>query len=104
MFSATLILRHGGVLERLLGQAEDLVAVVVAALGLEPLAVDEDAAIGQRALAAQRLDQRRLAVAGDAGDADDLAGLDLEVDLVDRGLAVVVVGKEATRARARRRR
>ena len=31
-------------------------------------------------LARQHLDQLGLAVAGDAGDADDLAGVDLEID------------------------
>ena len=57
--------------------------------------MDEDAAIGQRPLAGQHLDQRRLAVAGDAGNADDLAGLDLEIDRLDRRPALVVLGEEA---------
>ena len=46
------------------------------------------------ALAGQHLDQLALAVAGDAGDADDLAGMDLEIDLLQRRQAVVVVGIE----------
>ena len=49
----------------------------------------------RRALAGQHLDQLRLAVAGDAGDADDLAGMDLEVHRLDRRQALVVVGEEA---------
>ena len=35
--------------------------------------------------AGDRLEQLRLAVAGDAGDADDLAGAHLEGDVVDHG-------------------
>ena len=52
------------------------------------------------ALAGQHLDQLRLAVAGDAGDADDLAGMDLEVHRLDRRQALVVVGEQAGELRA----
>ena len=43
----------------------------------------------------ERLDQLVLAVAGDAGDAEDLARADLEVDAVDDLVAAVVLGAEA---------
>jgi len=39
-------------------------------------------------------DQCRLAVAGDPGDADDLAAFDLKVDRFDRWHAVVVIGQK----------
>ena len=71
-----------------------------AALRLERLAVDEDAAVGQRPLAGQHLDQRALAVARNAGDADDLAGLDLEVDRVDRAAGLRCPRRRGRRARA----
>ena len=45
---------------------------------------------GRAADAGERLEQLRLAVAGDAGDADDLAGADVEADAFDRGDALVV--------------
>ena len=50
------------------------------------LAVDRDAAAGDRQRAGQRRDQLALAVARDAGDADDLAGLHVQVETVDRTL------------------
>ena len=53
--------------------------------------VERDAAALRRAHAAQRLDELALAVALDAGDADDLAGPHLEVEAVDGGVAAVVV-------------
>ncbi len=43
----------------------------------------------------QRLDQLGLAVALDAGDADDLAGVDGEVDAVDRDLVALVEDGQA---------
>ena len=46
----------------------------------------------------------RLAVAGDAGDADDLAGVDLQVDRVERRQPVVVLGEEAGELEHDRRR
>ncbi len=45
---------------------------------------------GGVAQAGQRLDQLRLAVALDAGDADHLARMDGQVDAVDGNLAAVV--------------
>ena len=53
------------------------------------LAVERDRTADRLAQPDDRLDQLVLAVAGDAGDAEDLAGADLEVDaaddLADRG-------------------
>ena len=46
------------------------------------------------ALAGQRLDQLALAVARDARDADDLAGADLERQILDRELADIVGDRE----------
>ena len=48
-------------------------------------ALDRDATLGDRPDAAQRLQQLRLAVAGDARDADDLAAADLEADALHAG-------------------
>ena len=50
--------------------------------------------------AGERLQQLGLAVAGDAGDADDLAGADLEADALDPRHAAVVVDREVARPRA----
>ena len=49
---------------------------------------------GRLAQADDRLDELVLAVAGDAGDAEDLAGPDLEVDAAD-GLVAAVVARRA---------
>ena len=55
------------------------------------LAVERDLAAGRLAQPDDRLDELVLAVAGDAGDAEDLAGADLEVDAVDDLVAAVVL-------------
>ena len=52
--------------------------------GLQRPAVDEDLAAGERPDAGERLEQFRLAVAGDAGDAEDLALAQDERDVVRR--------------------
>ena len=65
------------------------------ALRLEILVVDQHLAELDRPLAGERLDQLALAVAGDAGDADDLAGLDLDVEAVDGVATLVVFGEQA---------
>ena len=49
-----------------------------------------DRPAGRLAQAGERLDELVLAVAGDAGDAEDLAGTDLEADAADDLLAAVV--------------
>ena len=49
------------------------------------------------------LDELALAVALDAGDAEDLAGAHLEVEAGDGGDAAVVVDREVADLRARRR-
>ena len=54
------------------------------------LAVERDRALGGLAQPDDRLDELVLAVAGDAGDPEDLARPDLEVDAAD-GLAAAVV-------------
>ncbi len=59
-------LGHGRVLERLFGQAENLHAVKCVAVGLERLVFDDDAAVLERPLSGQDLDQFGLAVARDA--------------------------------------
>ena len=60
------------------------------------LAVDDDIAFGRREpLAGQRREQFVLAVAGDAGDAEDFAALDLERNVVQVH-AVRIVGRQAT--------
>src|SRR5262249_53041615 len=70
--------RDAGVLERLLRQARKLVAAHLLARGPVALAADADLASRCLALAGEHLNQLALAVAGDAGDAHDLAGLDGE--------------------------
>ena len=62
---------------------------------LEVLVADQHLAELDRTLAGQRLDKLALAVAGHAGDADDLAGLDLEIEAGDGVAALVVLGEEA---------
>ena len=54
------------------------------------IAGDADLAALGLALAGQHLDQLALAVAGDAGDADDLAAADGERDVVDGDRAGIV--------------
>ena len=61
------------------------------------LAVDEDFAAAQRADAGERLEQLRLAVAGDAGDAEDLAFAQNEGDAVDPHDAAIVAHDEIAR-------
>ena len=61
------------------------------AVRLERLFLDDDPAVGERPLAGQYFYQFGLAVAGHAGDADDLAGIDLEREFVERGQAFVVL-------------
>jgi hypothetical protein len=68
-----------GVAQRLLGQAAHLEAVVLGPAGAVRLARHLHAAAGARPLADQRLDQLALAVAADAGHAQDLALVDGEV-------------------------
>ena len=65
-----------GVLERLFRQARELVPAHLRARGTVALAGDTDLALARLALPGQHLDQLALAVARDAGDADDLAGRD----------------------------
>ncbi len=65
--------RHGRVLQRLLGQAENLELVEMIALRLEVLVTNKDLPELDRPLAGQRLDELALTVAGDPGDADDFA-------------------------------
>src|SRR6267143_202807 len=50
----------------------------------------------------QGFDQLTLAVAFDAGDADDLARMDLELDAIDRGVPPVVVNNERLELQDRR--
>ena len=50
-------------------------------------AADLDAPAVRRPEARQRLDELALTVAGDAGDADDLAAANDEIGAIDRGLA-----------------
>ena len=63
--------------------------------------VDRDPA-GARPEPGDDLGELGLAVAGDRGDADDLAGADLERDALEGGQAAVVVGADVARPRARR--
>ena len=60
------------------------------AAGVIGIACDADLAALRLALAGQHLDQLALAVAGDAGDADDLAGADRERDVMHGDGAGVV--------------
>ena len=62
---------------------------------LEVLVADQHLPELDRALPGERLDKLALAVARDAGDADDLAGADLDVEAVDRVAPFVVLGEEA---------
>ena len=61
------------------------------------VAAERHRAAGRLAQPDDRLDQLVLAVAGDAGDAEDLAGPDLEVDAVDDLVAAVVADAQAAR-------
>ena len=65
------------------------------------LAVDQDFAAAQGTDAGERLEQLRLAVAGDARDAEDLAFAQNEGDAVDAHHAAVVAHDEIARPRAR---
>ncbi len=65
------------------------------------LAMDTDAAPCGVALAAQGLDQFPLAVAGDPGDADDLAGADGQADITHGDVAAVIGGGEIVDFEAR---
>ena len=67
------------------------------------LAVEQDLARSRLADAGDRFQQFRLAVAGDAGDADDLAGADVEGDVVDHGDAATVLDGQIARPTARLR-
>ena len=53
---------------------------------------DDNAAVGERPLAGQHLDKLRLAVSGNSGYADDFAGMNLQIDLIERLKSLVVVG------------
>src|SRR5208283_6179705 len=86
--------RNRGVLQGLLGQAEHLEAVEMVAGRLEVLISYQHLPELDPALSGQRLDELALAVARDAGDADDLPGLDLDVEAVDGVAAFVVLGEE----------
>jgi hypothetical protein len=66
----------------------------VAALRLEILVVHQDLAALDRTLAGERLDELALTVAGNPGDADDLARADLQIETGDRFAAFVVFDKE----------
>src|SRR5262249_28752605 len=73
--------RHGAdasVAERLLGEAMDAKTLRRLSRAVILGAGDDDGAAGLDALSRQHLDQLALAVAGDAGDADDLALVDGE--------------------------
>src|SRR4029077_2832549 len=85
---------YSGVLQRLLGQAEDLEMVEVVTFGLEVLVADEDLAKLDGTLAGERLHKLALAVAGYARNADDLASLDLEIETRDRLPALIVLSEE----------
>ena len=61
----------------------------------------QDAAVLGMTLAGQGLDQLALAVAGDAGHADDLAGPDIQRQPVDRALADIVGDRQAFDAQHR---
>ena len=61
------------------------------------LAVDEDLAAAERADAGERLEELRLAVARDAGDAEDFAFPQDEGDVVDANDAAVVAHHEVAR-------
>ena len=69
---------------------------------LEILVVDQHLAALDRPLAGKRLDQFALPVAGDAGDADDLAAFDLQVEVDDRLAALVALDGQARRSPASR--
>ena len=73
-------------------------ALHLVARGGEILAMDQHAARQLVALAGQGLDQLALAVARHAGHADDLAGVYLEVELVDGELAHVIGDAELLQA------
>ena len=63
----------------------------------DDLAVDQDFAGAERAHAGERLEQLRLAVAGDARDAEDLARAQGEGDAIDANHAPVVTHHEVAR-------
>ena len=67
------------------GRPKILQLVHALAVRLERLVVDEDAAAGRLTLARKHLHEFRLSVAGNAGDADDLARMDLQVHGVETG-------------------
>ncbi len=83
-----------GVAQWLFGQAVHLVLGDFFARGVVGFALDADRAAGGAALAGEGLDEFGLAVAGDADDADDFAGVDVEGEIFEGFDAGVIVGAE----------
>src|SRR5713101_4108446 len=94
--------RDAGVFQRLLRQAEELVPAHLLAGGAVALAADADLAAARFALASENFHQLALAIAGNAGDADDLACLDLERNVMQGRLAGIVESVEAIDLEPRR--
>ena len=88
------VLRHVGdaVADGLAGRA-----------GSRPPSPPIDHAAAARAQPGDDLGQLALAVAGDGGDAQDLAGADVERDAAQRRQAAVVLGRDVLARRGRRR-
>ena len=87
--------RHGGVAVALLGHgAEAEAAAGAGAEVADRLAVEADrGGVADRGLAGEREQQLVLAVAGDAGDAEDLAGAHGEGDVLERDVEVAGAGE-----------
>src|SRR5262249_24070333 len=82
--------RHAGILQRFFRQTGEPVPAHLLARRVVALAANAHFAARRLALPRQHLDQLALAVAGDAGDADDLAAFDRERHLVQCRLAGIV--------------
>ena len=87
---AMAVLRH-------VADADEALGARIALHMRQRLAVDEDFAGAWRAHAGERLEELRLAVAGDAGDAEDFALPQDEGDVVDAHDAAVVAHHEIAR-------
>src|SRR5262245_49636533 len=90
--------RDTAVAQRLLREDAHLAGLRFLALGVVALSRDDDLARGRLALPAKHLDQQRLAVAGNSGNAEDFARTDGElIDRKARGTEIAVGAQVADR-------
>ena len=86
--------QHQAVLVPVLGDQAHVLAPLGDGHFADILAAQNDGSAGERFQTAQAVDELRLAVAVDTGDADDLARADIQADVVDR-VVLVELGSDA---------